>query len=136
MSILIKRGLFSFFQSSNAQDTQDQHLHISYIMVNLFWLCPPRWVEEGSIVDGGASGGWLDYTLCAQHHIDAHIVKIPLEASQLLYNAHHSCPATPDWRATAPKSLKNSGDAAANGGYMPMNLNNPLSVWFVLSGLI
>ena len=60
-------------------------------MVNLFWLQPPALVS-----------GRLDYSVCAEQTIDAHVIKIPVEATQLLYNSHHAYPASENWKAGAP----------------------------------
>lgn len=65
----------------------------------------------------------MNYSWCARQHIDAHIIKIPLEAAQLLYAAHHALPAADDWRTRAP--MAGTGER----GYRPTHMNNPLSKW-------
>lgn len=81
-------------------------------MVNLFWLHPPRVVS-----------GRLDYVACATQHLDAHVIKIPLEATQLLYNAHHRYPVSSGWKDAAP--LTGLGDH----GYREVHHHNPISKW-------
>jgi len=82
--------------------------------VNLFWLSPPRLL---------ARRGHLDYSWCARQHINAHIIKIPLEAAQLLYTAHHVHPAAKDWRNHAPMAK------TGIRGYMPVHVKNPIALW-------
>jgi hypothetical protein len=82
-------------------------------MVNLFWLHPAC----------RTAGGSLDYSSSARSHIDAHITKIPVEAAQLMYGAHHSHPTAEGWIESAPRRL--SGDR----GYKPVHMRNPLRLW-------
>jgi len=94
-------------------------------MVNLFWLAKPQIVHRSvsATVSSAKSTLEFDYSLCAQQHIDSHVIKIALEATQLLYNAHHSSPISDDWREKAPETK------GGNKGYRAFNLNNPISVW-------
>jgi len=99
-------------------------------MVNLFWLCKPRIVPRSPNLISARNSTTVkphtfefDYTLCAQQHIDSHVIKIALEATQLLYNAHHSNPFAETWKDVAPKTK------GGNSGYRAFNLNNPISVW-------
>jgi len=86
-------------------------------MVNLFWLCKPQ------IATRAGSRSVYDYSLCAQQHHDAHVIKIALEATQLLYNAHHKYPLSETWLSKAP--LTKSGVR----GYRKVHFNNPISIW-------
>lgn len=92
------------------------HAQSHTTMVNLFWLRPPTFSPDGT----------LDYTLCAIDHIDSHIIKIPLEAAQVIYTAQHvlrSGDEADDWLSEAP--LNRSG----HHGYAIVHRNNPISKW-------
>lgn len=99
-------------------------------MVNLFWLCKPKRVVVPSLSGtssgrkrGRASDVSWDYSACARQHIDSHIIKIPLEAAQLLYGVHHKMPAKTDWINSAPLTL------SGVRGYRPAHIHNPISNW-------
>jgi len=96
-------------------------------MVNLFWLAKPQIKQSKNpigIVSMNYSGSdrW-NYDCCAQYHIDAHIVKIPLETTQLLYTLHHLHPKSEDWRVHAPETK------SGNRGYRIVHQNHPIRKW-------
>lgn len=120
-------------------------------MVNLFWLHPPRNRRTVSLPVAAsatpppvppnvtnsnhrvptpapapvlvADASLLDYSHCVREMIDAHIVKIPSEATGILYTAHYRHPVRPDWLSGAPQQLN------GERGYRPSFMHNPLSKW-------
>ncbi len=87
----------------------------------------------------------LDPTKCAQAHADKHVVKMLLEACQLLYTAHwvieyphileYKAPvklaivqkhlAIPDSLKTAPPSLSRPNEP----GFRPCHIHHPCAIW-------
>jgi hypothetical protein len=87
----------------------------------------------------------LDPTKCAQAHADKHVVKMLLEACQLLYTAHwvieyphileYKAPAKlaivqkhlpiPDSLETAPPSLSRPDEP----GFRPCHIHHPCAIW-------
>jgi len=58
-------------------------------------------------------------------HCDQHVVKIPLEAVQLLYTAWAVLAGTDErWRETAPWNKDKT-----RRGYLPTHVNHPLAIW-------
>lgn len=88
-------------------------------MVNLFWIQKGEYILPSK---NKTRGKW-DYSLCARETHDSHVIKIALEATQLLYSAHHKCPMNESWRESAP--LTKSGVK----GYNAAHMNNPISIW-------
>ncbi|KAL6063697.1 39S ribosomal protein L22, mitochondrial [Balamuthia mandrillaris] len=65
---------------------------------------------------------WLVHE-AARFHCDKHVVKMIVEATQLLYSAHHvlHTPVRPDWAAAlVPAHLK---------AYRASHVNHPCSIW-------
>jgi hypothetical protein len=73
--------------------------------MNLFWLS--KWPRKN-----------------ARYHCDQHVVKMPLEAVQLLYTAWALLCGSLDWRLTAPLNK-----AGTQRGYKPTHVNHPLARW-------
>jgi hypothetical protein len=62
--------------------------------------------------------------LCALYHGDKHVVKMPLEAVQLLYTAKWMLEPSGAWQASAPWNK-----AKTSRGYKKTHYNHPLAVW-------
>ena len=62
-----------------------------------------------------------DPEVCAQYHVDKHVVKMILESCQLLYTCHWTALAdgTPEYLASTPNGT----------GYKPTHRNHPCSIW-------
>jgi hypothetical protein len=71
----------------------------------------------------------INYEEAARSTIDSHVIKIPLEASQLLYSAHHLHPRLEGWIQSAP--LTKSGLR----GFKLSHKNNPITLWVCKSVL-
>lgn len=62
--------------------------------------------------------------LSALYHGNKHVVKMPLEAVQLLYTAKWMLEPAGDWQASAPWNK-----AQTSRGYKKTHYNHPLAVW-------
>ena len=63
-----------------------------------------------------------DPEVCAQYHVDKHVVKMILESCQLLYTCH--------WTMTMQTAPPPYISCAPNGkGYKPTHRNHPCNVW-------
>jgi hypothetical protein len=61
-----------------------------------------------------------DPELCAQYHLDKHVVKMILESCQLLYTCHWTTTTTPpEYLASTPNGT----------GYKPTHPKHPCSIW-------
>ena len=60
-----------------------------------------------------------DPELCAQYHVDKHVVKMILESCQLLYTCHWTSTSPPPYLASTPNGT----------GYKPTHRNHPCNVW-------
>lgn len=67
----------------------------------------------------------LSVALLAAYHCDKHIVKMPLEITQMLYTACSVLldPVDSDWRATAPLTQQ------GRRGYKRTHQNHPMTCW-------
>ncbi len=66
-----------------------------------------------------------DPRVAARYHCDKHVIKMLLEATQLLWTAHHVTGPIPDLE-TAPTTLSSGG---RQHGYRPTHRNHPCAVW-------
>lgn len=73
--------------------------------MNLFWLC-------------------LDFALNASYHCDQHVVKMPLEAVQVLYAVLWLLDPNGSWRDNAPYNKQKTAR-----GYKLTHKNHPLVKW-------
>lgn len=60
----------------------------------------------------------------ARYHCDQHVVKMPLEAVQLLYTALSVLMVDEKWRDNAPWNKANT-----QRGYKATHINHPLAIW-------
>lgn len=69
---------------------------------------------------------WLSRNLKrnARYHCDQHVVKMPLEAVQLLYTAVILLSPDSSWRENAPWNK-----AGTERGYKATHVNHPLAIW-------
>ncbi len=71
-----------------------------------------------------------DPRVAARYHCDKHVIKMLLEATQLLWTAHHVAAATtnkpiPDFES-APTTIASGG---RQHGYRPTHRNHPCAIW-------
>jgi hypothetical protein len=60
----------------------------------------------------------------AKYHCDQHVVKMPLEAVQLLYTALAILMKDSQWREQAPWNT-----AGTTRGYKAIHINHPIAIW-------
>ena len=60
-------------------------------------------------------------TECAEQHCDKHIVKMPVELTQMLYTAHHI--------NDSDETLEIFKKKSPNGGWKKVFVNHPMSIW-------
>jgi hypothetical protein len=67
-----------------------------------------------------------DPRVAARYHCDKHVIKMLLEATQLLWTAHHTATSTIPNLETAPTTKSSGG---RQHGYRATHRNHPCAIW-------
>jgi len=70
-----------------------------------------------------------DFDTCAEYHIDKHIVKMPLEAAQLLCSAHWISQVGFFPRKITPDEKKQTQELITKDFYGITHYNHPCAIW-------